>query len=611
MQVIYLFRVKHDVQNDSELYLAEAELTGLFPLKYSPVRNFVDLFAQEPFQTLLASAPNSDIRLQDVITRLPYPGAIQGYIAHGILHDCWPLFKRLSFFRDFLIIALNKEPQDVVAGAFPNLQTSRLSKAGLTLLQLTPYLQVWSVSNCSWLRVVPLSTFEECSEHVGRIARSPKDVDRMFPMTLNHFANNFSRPFVPSVNVGFKWIEDFIDDRRAPQAYLTHAFFGLRGRFFPRMIHAVINSLPVKEGDLLLDPFCGVGTLGVEATTMGLDSIGIDINPLFTFVSKVKVKSLEMDIKALQAYIEELLNIIQQPSFLESLNPSDLMPFSQHTTYPEAKVTLPLVLKRGVKPDSLKLLSRVLGIIGEFDDENFRNFAKLALIYAAQSMLRKYTPRKILMTYWGHLWRMFYSVYFESKLREGIFAQKLGTSAFLTGDVRQLTGLISEKVDWIITSPPYCTAVDYVGNDAHSLYLLGLTQDHLSVDRNTIGSLKMLSKSACLDESQLPACVVSPLNELMSNNQRKVRALVAYYENMAIAFQQMKRVLKKGGKLVLIIGTEQYFPNKGHRIRLPIAESMKELGMRCGLDFDGEARIKLAKNTYGGIFTESLITFGQ
>ena len=149
MQVIYLFRVKHDVQNDSELHLAEAELKGLFPLKYSPVRNFVDLFEQEPFQTLLASAPNSDIRLQDIITRLPYPGAIQGYIAHGILHECWPMFKRLSFFRDFLIIAANEEPQGLVTGSFPNLQTSQLSKAGLTPVQLTPYLQVWSVSNCA------------------------------------------------------------------------------------------------------------------------------------------------------------------------------------------------------------------------------------------------------------------------------------------------------------------------------------------------------------------------------------------------------------------------------------------------------------------------------
>jgi hypothetical protein len=38
---------------------------------------------------------------------------------------------------------------------------------------------------------------------------------------------------------------------------------------------------------------------------------------------------------------------------------------------------------------------------------------------------------------------------------------------------------------------------------------------------------------------------------------------------------------------------------------------MKELGVHCGLDFGGEAKIKLAKNTYGGIFTESILTFGK
>jgi hypothetical protein len=303
--------VKHDVQNDSELQLAEEELKGLFPFKCSPVRNFVDLFRYKPFQTLLVSNFDGDIRLQDVITRLPYPGAIQGYITEGKLQECWQLFKRLGFFRDFFIIAPRGEPQLLVATLFPGLKVEIPSDIGLAPLQLTPYLQVWNVGNYFWLRVIPMHTFEECSEHVGRIALRAKDVDRMFPMVLNHFTSNFSRPFVPSVNVGFKWIEDFIDDRRAPQAYLTHAFFGLRGRFFPRMIHAIMNSLPVAQNDLLLDPFCGVGTLGVEAKIMGINSLGVDINPLFTFVSRVKTESLEMDIVSLQRQIEWLLDTIQ------------------------------------------------------------------------------------------------------------------------------------------------------------------------------------------------------------------------------------------------------------------------------------------------------------
>jgi hypothetical protein len=611
MEALYLFRVKHDVQNDSELQLAEAELKGLFPFKYLPVRNLVDLFGQEPFQGLLANNLDGDIRLQDVITRLPYPGAIQGYFAEGSLQECWQLFKRLSFFRDFFIVTLGGLTQSVVAALLPGLKVEIPSDMSLAPLRLTPYLQVWNVNNYLWVRIIPIHTFEECSEHAGRIALRPKDVDRMFPMVLNHFASNFSRPFVPSVNVGFKWIEDFIDDRRAPQAYLTHAFFGLRGRFFPRMIRAIMNSLPVTQNDVLLDPFCGVGTLGVEARILGLNSVGVDINPLFTFVSKVKTESLEMDIISLQRQIEWLLDTIQQPYFLSGVEASQATISLSDAMYSEPTVVFPSTLERKIKADSFKTIRRLIGLIDKFDDNNFRDFVKLPLIYAAESMLTKYTPKKIITTYWGYLWRMFYSLYFESKIRKNVFSNTFGKADFITGDVRSLASLILGRVDWIITSPPYGTAVDYVGNDVYSLYLLGLSADHLAIDKNTIGSMKMLPKSSNLEEVELPKCVISPLNQLFRTNPRKARALAAYYENMALAFQQMKEVLKGGSRLVVIIGTEQDFPYDQQKIKLPIAESMKQLGLHCNLDLIEEKVIKLAKNTYGAIFAESILTFGK
>jgi tRNA G10 N-methylase Trm11 len=206
---------------------------------------------------------------------------------------------------------------------------------------------------------------------------------------------------------------------------------------------------------------------------------------------------------------------------------------------------------------------------------------------------------------------MFYSLYFESKIRRNIFSNTFGEAKFITGDTRRLAQFTSEKVDWIITSPPYGTAVDYVGNDVYSLYLLGLSTDHLAIDRNTIGSMKMLPQSSNLKEIELPSCVISPLNQLFRTNPRKARALAAYYENIALAFQQMKEVLKQGGRLVVIIGAEQDFPNDEQKIKLPIAESMKELGSHYNLDFIEEKMIKLAKNSYGGIFAESILTFGK
>jgi DNA modification methylase len=42
----------------------------------------------------------------------------------------------------------------------------------------------------------------------------------------------------------------------------------------------------------VLDPYCGCGTLNVEANMIGINSIGVEIVPLFAFVSKTKCDAL-------------------------------------------------------------------------------------------------------------------------------------------------------------------------------------------------------------------------------------------------------------------------------------------------------------------------------
>lgn len=608
MKAIYVFKVKYDVQNDSELQLAEAELKGLTSTEFSPIRNLTDLFISEPFSNVLRRHETVEPRIQDVLTRLPYPGSAQAYIAYIDIQDCWKLFKRLSYFRDFFVIGSEISATSLVEALFPNINVNKRSEKQASFQQLTPYLQVWELANNTWIRVIPLHIFQECSEHVGRLARKTADVDRMFSMTLKHFSENFSRPFVPSVNVGFKWIEDFIDDRRAPMAYITHGFFGLRGRFFPRMIRALINYLEPADDKVLLDPFCGVGTLGIEATLMGLDSINLDINPLFTFVSKVKTDSLKIDISRLRTQIEGLLEVIQEPVFFqckeedETYVKGDLAVSNQTIQFPPS-------LSRGIKPESVNMLQQILEAIDTFDDATFKEFARVPLIYAGKSMLKKYTPKKILTSYWGYLWRMFYSLYFYSKLGAEVFQAPLGNADFYTHDIRGLREFVHEKADLIITSPPYATAVDYVGNDSHSLYLLGLTKDHLSLDRSTIGSLKAQSSFDNLEQVKLPACVVEPIYKILSKNSKRARAIVSYYEDMYTAFSQMRDSLKSDKRLAIIIGSEQDLPSDGTRIRLPLAESMKEVALASGLDYVEEMKIELAKNTYGSIFSESILVF--
>jgi tRNA (guanine10-N2)-dimethyltransferase len=63
-------------------------------------------------------------------------------------------------------------------------------------------------------------------------------------------------------------------DQRRPG---SRAFFH-PGVMMPRIARALVNISLVREGDILLDPFCGTGGIVLEAEMIGIHGIGVDIN---------------------------------------------------------------------------------------------------------------------------------------------------------------------------------------------------------------------------------------------------------------------------------------------------------------------------------------------
>ncbi len=58
----------------------------------------------------------------------------------------------------------------------------------------------------------------------------------------------------------------------------------------PKEARLLINFARVKPKDLILDPFCGAGSILIEACLMGIKSIGIDINADFVEGAKINLE---------------------------------------------------------------------------------------------------------------------------------------------------------------------------------------------------------------------------------------------------------------------------------------------------------------------------------
>ena len=218
--------------------------------------------------------------------------------------------------------------------------------------------------------------------------------------------------------------------------YATHGLFPYRGKFHPQMIKALMNILGIKEGETVLDPMCGSGTLNVEAALIGINSIGIDKNPFACFMSKVKLESLSL----------ELLNeMLRNPR--ETIN--------EFLTAKQVKEELLFVEDKESKIKRLFLLAFL-------DAMGYARRTTKSIKQLFPQVLSRYVKQV----------KSFLSISKELNL-------KLGKGKIEFGDARDLSMIKDASVDGVITSPPYSFAIDYAENDRPQLEYLGFDVDKL------------------------------------------------------------------------------------------------------------------------------------
>lgn len=77
--------------------------------------------------------------------------------------------------------------------------------------------------------------------------------------------------------------------------YLTHSLFYYPAKFIPQIPRFCLREY-THEGDWVIDPFAGSGTVGLEAALMRRHAVLLDINPLLHHIVPLKIQFRHLDV---------------------------------------------------------------------------------------------------------------------------------------------------------------------------------------------------------------------------------------------------------------------------------------------------------------------------
>lgn len=384
-----------------------------------------------------------------------------------------------------------------------------------------------------------------------------------------------------------------ISPKRPSRGAPTEAWYSYYAGYADGFVREIVDTLDFRDG-LLLDPWNGAGTTTSVATAAHKRSVGIDLNPAAVVIARARllmtdvhgsVDSLTSEVIASAARLSEelddddpLLNwfdrststhlralersiyrlLVSSDDEQRLLNPSTMGHVSSlaalfylglfRTIRPLLERFIgsnPTWIKRNV--DAAELLEVPQAVIAQNYREAMQALKEAAT--RAHNTRRDPCPWEVRL---GESWN---------------------------------TGLAADSVDAVITSPPYCTRIDYVIATLPELAALGARKDEIAALRATMIGTPVV-RGANADEplpgKKLPA-FIKAVDEHDSYAARSyyLKFYRSYFAGMERSFEELARVTKPGAWLVFV-AQDSWFK----QLHVPVPELLAEMGERRGWRVD-------------------------
>ncbi|MBI4289677.1 MAG: hypothetical protein HY671_14770 [Chloroflexi bacterium] len=385
--------------------------------------------------------------------------------------------------------------------------------------------------------------------------------------------------------------------------YGPHDIHEYRGKFFPQLVKALFNYSGISAGAMAMDPMCGSGTTLLEANLAGYEAVGLDLNPLSVLITKTKCSILRTQPERIIEQYERMREILIVPrrqkghlAYFSNLPQSDQR-----------------YLTSWFAPHVLEDLDYVATLINGMPTSATRDLFWLCL----SDILRTVSLQKIddlrvrrevkpdanidaIAEYLSQLGKTVRHVV-AFLLEEGTTEYK--KFEVICGDARDVAKVFESrvgKVDVVVTSPPYATALPYLDTDRLSLCYLGLlSRDaHRNADHQMIGNREITSthKAKLWNEYleskfTLPEEVrdlIDTVNDAYEKTnvgfrRKNLPALLSkYFCDMTDVLRGVNDLVKHDGHVFFVVGANHTMAH-GKRINIETGKLMGLIGETVGL----------------------------
>lgn len=343
-----------------------------------------------------------------------------------------------------------------------------------------------------------------------------------------------------------KRLTTFFTNKEEP----IHRWYKYLQGFSKGLVEKMLLKLEVGKSEVVLDPFCGVGTTALTCKQNGINSVAIDISPLCVFITRVKTR----DYKNPKKMQDDIINALKRAE--KSEEEIDLSTYDY--------------LDKAIPKEKQRAIFRIKKELSKIKDNKTRDFALMTLISSLEdiSLIRKdgahyrYVKEPREKDIFKHFKKRLDESLSDLKVQQTklVPSPKLGKVKVLLGDARNMP-LSKGSIDTIITSPPYLNRDNYIAQNKLELFVGGFVKDfreYRDLTRRTLQSHVEADGVGKLETFTFIEELIEKVEERGTYFPRIVDMLRGYYSDMSKFFKNANRVMFCGGRAAIVVGNSTW-----------------------------------------------------